>query len=136
MHTKLRFFLLIRAELVFFYTYLCYICKHIHNIIRNITDMRFRKTRKILFSFICSIAFLSCNGPETKTCYLSGTDKDHTVDWQFYCSDGMNSGQWTTIAVPSCWELQGFGGYNYGIDGGNIHREQGHYKHSFSADKA
>lgn len=98
--------------------------------------MRFRKTRKILFSFICSIAFLSCNGPETKTCYLSGTDKDHTVDWQFYCSDGMNSGQWTTIAVPSCWELQGFGGYNYGIDGGNIHREQGHYKHSFSADKA
>ena len=69
---------------------------------------------------------------ETMIQYLSGTDKDHTVAWQFFCSDGMKSGQWTTIAVPSCWELQGFGGYNYGWDR-DPHREQGHYRHTFQA---
>ena len=26
----------------------------------------------------------------------------------------MQSGAWKKIAVPSCWELQGFGVYNYG----------------------
>ena len=32
----------------------------------------------------------------------------------FKCSGGRNSGKWTKIAVPSCWELQGFGNYTYG----------------------
>ncbi|MBR5385914.1 MAG: glycoside hydrolase family 2, partial [Bacteroidales bacterium] len=72
---------------------------------------------------------------ETRIQYLSGTDKDHTVQWQFFCSDGMKSGEWTTIAVPSCWELQGFGGYNYGWDR-PPHHEQGHYKHAFQAPEA
>ena len=72
---------------------------------------------------------------ETRIQYLSGTDKDHTVAWQFFCSDGMKSGQWTTIAVPSCWELQGFGGYNYGWDR-PPHHEQGHYKHTFQAPES
>jgi len=53
---------------------------------------------------------------ETEYRYLSGTGNDNTVPWKFYCSAGMNSGKWTTIAVPSCWELQGFGSYNYGLD--------------------
>jgi hypothetical protein len=63
--------------------------------------------------------------------YLSGTDKDHTVQWDFFCSEGRNSGKWTKIAVPSNWELQGFGIYNYGHDKvkGN---EQGLYKHEFA----
>jgi len=66
--------------------------------------------------------------------YLSGTDKDHTVQWDFYCTGGSNSGKWTTIAVPSNWELQGFGTYNYGHDKtkGN---EQGLYKHEFFAER-
>jgi hypothetical protein len=64
--------------------------------------------------------------------YLSGTDKDHTVPWNFYCTAGSNSGKWTTIPVPSNWETQGFGTYNYGHDKikGN---EQGIYKHTFFA---
>ncbi len=53
---------------------------------------------------------------ETEILYLTGTGNDDTVPWEFYCSDGMNSEKWTTIPVPSCWELQGFGSYNYGID--------------------
>ena len=45
--------------------------------------------------------------------YLSGMDKDHTVQWDFMVNNGRNSGKWSTIPVPSCWEMQGFGTYSY-----------------------
>jgi hypothetical protein len=45
--------------------------------------------------------------------YLSGTDKDHTVPWQFSVSSGTNAGIATTIPVPSCWQMMGFGNYTY-----------------------
>ncbi|MEO5681731.1 MAG: glycoside hydrolase family 2 TIM barrel-domain containing protein [Chitinophagaceae bacterium] len=61
--------------------------------------------------------------------YLSGTDKDHTVAWDFFCTKGRNSGKWASIQVPSCWEQQGFGAYAYYKDSANP--EQGLYKHSF-----
>jgi hypothetical protein len=48
--------------------------------------------------------------------YLSGTDAAHTVQWDFFCTAGRNSGAWKKIRVPSCWEQQGFGNYNYGRD--------------------
>ena len=50
----------------------------------------------------------------TQIQFLSGTGKDDAVPWDFYCTAGMQSGAWKRIAVPSCWELQGFGVYNYG----------------------
>lgn len=50
----------------------------------------------------------------TPRIYLSGTGSDDTRLWDFKCSGGRNSGKWTKIAVPSCWELQGFGNYTYG----------------------
>ena len=62
--------------------------------------------------------------------YLSGTDKDHTVLWDFYCSEGRKSGSWTKIPVPSQWETHGFGNYNYGHDKVKA-KEQGIYKTSF-----
>lgn len=37
------------------------------------------------------------------------------VEWDFMVSDGNNSGKWSKIGVPSCWELQGFGTYQYGM---------------------
>ena len=37
------------------------------------------------------------------------------VQWDFMCTGGNNSGKWTKIGVPSCWELQGFGTYQYGM---------------------
>ena len=52
---------------------------------------------------------------ETQRQYLSGHGCDDMVQWDFYCTDGRNSGQWTKIGVPSCWELQGFGTYQYGM---------------------
>ncbi len=71
----------------------------------------------------------------TKIVYLSGTDAANTVDWDFFCTDGMNSGKWTTIPVPSNWELQGFGTYNYGHDWSNenikLGKEHGLYRHEF-----
>ena len=67
----------------------------------------------------------------TEALYLSGIDKDHRVDWQFMCTDGSRSGQWMTIAVPSCWELEGFGHYNYGHDR-PPHHEQGIYRTRFT----
>ncbi|MEO0468429.1 MAG: hypothetical protein AAF206_02320, partial [Bacteroidota bacterium] len=45
----------------------------------------------------------------TQIQYLSGTDKDQTINWDFFCTEGRKSGVWTEIAVPSQWELQGFG---------------------------
>lgn len=62
--------------------------------------------------------------------YLSGIDKDHTINWDFYCTSGRKSSQWTTIPVPSNWEFQGFGAYNYGHDKVK-NDEQGLYKHQF-----
>ncbi len=52
--------------------------------------------------------------PGTQVEYLSGTGKDDGVLWDFYCTAGMQNGEWKKITVPSCWELQGFGVYNYG----------------------
>ena len=52
---------------------------------------------------------------ETMRQYLSGHGCDDMVQWDFYCTDGRNSGKWTKIGVPSCWELQGFGTYQYGM---------------------
>jgi hypothetical protein len=64
----------------------------------------------LLLYFVCP-----AHSQETEVLYLSGTGNDHTVPWEFYCSEGNNSKEWTTIPVPACWELQGFGSYNYGL---------------------
>ncbi len=68
---------------------------------------------------------------ETQVMYLSGRGKDDPVTWDFFCTGGRNSGEWTTIGVPSNWELQGFGGYNYGHDRPK-HNEQGKYRRKFT----
>src|SRR6266542_2529544 len=88
---------------------------------------------KIIVSyFFLLTCAVQINAQQTETQYLSGTGSDKTVNWQFYCTDGMNSGKWTTIAVPSCWELQGFGKYNYGLDKDNVQgKEKGLYKYEF-----
>lgn len=70
---------------------------------------------------------------QTEMQYLSGTGSNDTKQWQFYCTEGMNSGKWTTISVPSCWELQGFGKYNYGFAKDSVRgKENGLYKYEFT----
>jgi Glycosyl hydrolases family 2, TIM barrel domain/Glycosyl hydrolases family 2, sugar binding domain/Glycosyl hydrolases family 2/Beta galactosidase small chain len=53
--------------------------------------------------------------PRTLVRYLSGHGAGDDIRWDFYCTGGRRSGDWTTIPVPSCWELQGFGTYQYGL---------------------
>ena len=53
---------------------------------------------------------------ETQRFYLSGKGKDDPIKWDFFCAAGRNANQWSTIGVPSNWELQGFGNYTYGTE--------------------
>jgi hypothetical protein len=75
--------------------------------------------------------------PVKQTLYLSGTDNAHTKSWDFWCSAGRKSGYWTKIQIPSCWEQQGFGAYNFGRDNVNYGKnfrfadEKGIYKYQF-----
>ncbi|MBC7913464.1 MAG: glycoside hydrolase family 2, partial [Pyrinomonadaceae bacterium] len=97
---------------------------------------------RLVSAIILIAASLQSQAQQTRIKYLSGTGKDQTVNWDFFVTSGMNSGKWTTIPVPSNWELQSFGAYNYGHDEherGNTKKkstEQGMYKHRFIADKS
>lgn len=90
-------------------------------------------------SFILTLLLLSnfsVHAQKTEIQYLSGTGSDHTVNWDFFCTAGRNSGTWTTIPVPSNWELQGFGTYNYGGDKDEVRgKELGLYKYLFQVPK-
>jgi Glycosyl hydrolases family 2, TIM barrel domain/Glycosyl hydrolases family 2, sugar binding domain/Glycosyl hydrolases family 2/Beta galactosidase small chain len=101
----------------------------------NITVKSFY-TALLIICFFLSPGLLSlANAQATKIVYLSGTDKDHTVAWDFFCTTGRNSGHWDKIQVPSNWEFQGFGTFNYFQDTKNPD-EQGLYKHHFNIDAA
>lgn len=85
-----------------------------------------------LLSFLISSLLPSAVAQTTEKLYLSGTGSDHTVAWDFKCSAGMNSGKWSTIQVPSCWEHQGFGKYDYGFAKDSLRgKEVGSYRHRF-----
>lgn len=67
-----------------------------------------------LLFFMVGACMAFVQGQETEKLYLSGTGLNDTKTWRFFCSSGMNSGEWKTIEVPSQWELQGFGAYTFG----------------------
>lgn len=97
--------------------------------------------RKLLAGiFLLNAAFATAQQKQIQ--YLSGTDAAHTVQWDFYCTAGRNSGEWKKIQVPSCWEQQGFGNYNYGRDyktngkNARFYDEQGKYKYTFKVPSA
>ena len=90
-----------------------------------------KKTRNILLLFA---TVFNLQAQQTEVKYLSGTDKDHTLTWDFYCTNGMNSNKWTTIQVPSQWEQQGFGSYLYGKINLSAN-EKGFYKYKFNVPK-
>lgn len=76
---------------------------------------------------------LNTNTYSGSVLYLSGTDKDHTVPWQFTISAGAQAGIATNIPVPSCWENMGFGYYQYG---GTANTEFGQYSCTFAVPPA
>ena len=109
--------------------------------------------KRFCYLVLCALCNLFPAGAQqTEVQYLSGTDAKHTVTWDFWCSEGMNSGKWSSIEVPSCWEQQGFGGYTYGryyiykeresekqydaYREHDFHDEYGIYRHNFRVPKA
>ena len=65
-----------------------------------------QKTIIYLLVLISQWLALNTHAQQTAIQYLSGTGSDQTVNWQFYCTQGRNSGQWSSIAVPSCWSYR------------------------------
>lgn len=94
--------------------------------------------RQRLLTGLLILLISAAQGQHTLVQYLSGVDNNTRVEWDFFCTGGRNSGYWTKIKVPSCWEQQGFGEYNYGRDyktyGKNFRfaDEQGMYRHTFN----
>ena len=86
------------------------------------------------------IIVLSASGQQTEIQYLSGTDKDNTVPWQFSVSSGRLAGIATNIPVPSCWQMQGFGTYSYTQNTGSgmtsSNSETGFYTDTFAVPSA
>ena len=94
---------------------------------------RFARCAALSVFLLASIA----RATETQTQYLSGLGKDDPVKWQFRCDEGQNANVWSTIGVPSNWELQGFGIYTYGRvpPAGGWPRVHGVYKRSFTTPR-
>ena len=96
-----------------------------------------KKVTTLLSTLALATTLAAQNLPQTERQYLSGRGCDDMVEWDFFCTDGRNSGKWTKIGVPSCWELQGFGTYQYGITfygkafPEGIADEKGVYKYEF-----
>ena len=96
-----------------------------------------KKVTTLLSTLALATTLTAQTLPQTERQYLSGHGCDDTVEWDFFCTDGRNSGRWTKIGVPSCWELQGFGTYQYGISfygkafPEGIAGEKGMYKYEF-----
>lgn len=93
------------------------------------------KKNLLVFSLYC-FSFISCIAQQTDKIWLSGTDFEHPKTWDFKVSGGNNSGSWSTIEVPSQWELQGFGEYTYGrwykeLAQDEPSKEEGFYKLNF-----
>ncbi len=95
------------------------------------------KSLNAILVLLLQFFFTNSFSQQTERHYLSGTDSKNTVEWDFFCTDGRNSGSWSKIQVPSNWELQGFGTYNYGHDWKNkalkLGQEHGLYTYKFDA---
>lgn len=97
-----------------------------------------RRTFLLAVLGLMALAVQAQQAVETQRQYLSGHGCDDMVQWDFQYSDGRNAGKWTKIGVPSCWELQGFGTYQYGMrfygkaTPEGIANEKGLYKHEFT----
>jgi hypothetical protein len=100
---------------------------------------KFNNFKKIVYILFFLSFYLLALSQQNQIVFLSGTDAANIVEWDFYCTDGRNSGEWTTIPVPSNWELEEFGTYNYGHDWRNqeikLGKEHGLYKHEFDVPR-
>ncbi len=97
-------------------------------------------TIRTALAFFVAVALIrphSATGQHTEIHYLSGTGNDDTIEWEFMVDGGRLAGQWSTIPLPSQWELEGFGTYDYGHASEDTRgKETGFYRHRFSVPEA
>lgn len=96
--------------------------------------------RAILMSMAISLAALVAapavaqdgDATHTQVQMLSGKGPDDAVPWQFKIHSGRRAGEAATIPVPSNWQQQGFGDYQYGYDKGPRVADTATYGKSFT----
>lgn len=88
-----------------------------------------QRTFLTIIVFVC-LFLTSSFAVTTEQMMLSGHGTEDGIYWDFYCTAGRKSGEWSKIRVPSCWEQEGFGTYNYGYER-NKSSEKGLYKTTF-----
>ncbi|HVS51983.1 MAG TPA: glycoside hydrolase family 2 TIM barrel-domain containing protein [Opitutaceae bacterium] len=89
---------------------------------------------RLLFAFstVCCVSLgIAADASQTERRYLSGQGPADAVPWEFSVTGGRRAGEKTTILVPSQWELQGFGSYQYGQAPGHTD-EHGLYRTKFT----
>jgi hypothetical protein len=97
--------------------------KHLERSIRN---------RALALALVFTAArALAADAAQTERRYLSGEGPRDAVPWEFTVTGGRRAGEKATIAVPSQWELQGFGSYQYGQEPGHTD-EHGLYRTKFT----
>jgi hypothetical protein len=69
---------------------------------------------------------------ETRRLMLSGTGPDDAVPWDFTIDGDRRAGEKATIPVPSNWQQQGFGAYQYGNENPARRKNTGHYSRHFT----
>ena len=99
------------------------------------------RLRRAVLLFLCIAALAPVTAQPsqaTQRQLLSGTGNDSTVPWDFRVSGGRQAGRWTTIPVPSNWEMQGFGTYHYSDDWSTNPAPDsiGKYRHAFAVPAA
>ncbi|PHN02423.1 glycoside hydrolase family 2 TIM barrel-domain containing protein [Flavilitoribacter nigricans] len=104
--------------------------------------MQLHKIAIVITGLLLTITGFAQDAVETERMYLSGHGPEDAVNWEFFCTAGRKSDEWTTIPVPSCWEQEGFGTYNYGVNfygkptDPGIPTEQGLYKYEFEVPES
>lgn len=69
---------------------------------------------------------------QTERVMLSGNGPDDAVAWDFRIDGRRRAGGWARIAVPSNWQQQGFGSYQYGEEGARRRPDRGVYRRRFT----
>lgn len=85
-----------------------------------------------IFAACSTLVCAAADEKQTERQYLSGHGPKDAVPWEFQCTAGRRAGEWTTIPVPSNWEQQGFGAYNYGQEPVKKSDEHGLYRLKFA----
>ena len=91
-----------------------------------------RSARRAAGLLTLLLSALPLGAQQTQLQYLSGKGPKDAREWDFLVTAGRRSCTWTKIAVPSNWEQQGFGSYNYGQEFTKSD-ERGQYRLRFTA---